>query len=82
MTKIRISFLLICAALFALMLASCVQAETATRDLSAAALSAQVTPVPQGEEDQSEIGSTDGIMIMGVVIVAVTSLPLLLKKRK
>lgn len=37
------------------------------------------TPLPQ---NTSEIGSTDGILIMGVVIVLIVTLPLFLHKRK
>jgi len=41
----------------------------------------QATPTPQ-LEDASEIGSTDGILIMGVVIVLIVTLPLIFQKRK
>lgn len=41
----------------------------------------QATPTPQ-VEDASEIGSTDGILIMGVVIVLIVTLPLIFQKRK
>ena len=41
----------------------------------------QTTPTPQ-LEDVSEIGSTDGILIMGIVIVLIVSLPLIFYKRK
>lgn len=34
------------------------------------------------QEDGSEIGSTDGILIMGIVIVLIVTLPLILQKRK
>lgn len=33
-------------------------------------------------EDDSEIGSTDGILVMGVVIVLIVTLPLFFRKRK
>jgi len=75
---------LIAVLLLALALASCSQnQQISPRELSGAALAmpVQVTPDPP-EEDQSVIGSTDGIMVMGVVIVAITSLPLILRKRK
>lgn len=32
--------------------------------------------------DGSEIGSTDGILIMGIVIVLIVTLPLIFQKRK
>ena len=82
-TKIGFS-ILIAALILALGLASCAQSQRMDpRDLSAAALAMpiQATPLPP-EEDQSVIGSTDGIMVMGIVIVAITSLPLILRKRK
>jgi hypothetical protein len=41
----------------------------------------QASPTPQ-VEDGSEIGSTDGILIMGVVIVLIVTLPLIFQKRK
>ncbi|GJQ36349.1 MAG: hypothetical protein JETCAE01_23590 [Anaerolineaceae bacterium] len=33
-------------------------------------------------EDDSEIGSTDGILVMGLVIVLIVTLPLFFRKRK
>ncbi|MBI2330790.1 MAG: hypothetical protein HYU84_01185 [Chloroflexi bacterium] len=50
------------------------------KDTSSVALQ-QTTPTPQ-TEDVSEIGSTDGILIMGVVIVLIITLPLIFQKRK
>jgi uncharacterized integral membrane protein len=41
----------------------------------------QSTPTPPAV-DSSEIGSTDGILIMGIVIVLIVTLPLILQKRK
>jgi hypothetical protein len=41
----------------------------------------QTTPTPQ-VADVSEIGSTDGILIMGIVIVLIVTLPLIFNKRK
>lgn len=41
----------------------------------------QVTPTPP-VEDSSEIGSTEGILIMGIVIVLIVTLPLVFQKRK
>ncbi|MDL1941985.1 hypothetical protein FBQ99_06510 [Chloroflexi bacterium CFX2] len=40
----------------------------------------QTTPTPPGG-DASEIGSTDGILVMGVVITVIIILPLLFRKR-
>lgn len=36
------------------------------------------TPIAQNE---SEIGSTDGILVMGIVIVLIVTLPLLFRKK-
>ena len=46
-----------------------------------AALFLQTTPTPPVEEDQSEVGSTDGIIIMGGVIAALVLIPLLLQRK-
>lgn len=42
---------------------------------------AQATTTPLAEAS-SEIGSTDGILVMGIVIVLIVTLPLVFKKRK
>ncbi len=47
----------------------------------AAGLALQTTPTPPAEEDVSVIGSTDGILIMGIVIVLIVTLPLLFRKK-
>lgn len=41
----------------------------------------QTTATPVNQTD-SEIGSTDGILIMGIVIVLIVTLPLMFQKRK
>jgi len=41
----------------------------------------QGTPTPIAQ-DQSEIGSTDGILVMGIVIVVIVITPLLFRKQK
>lgn len=41
----------------------------------------QVTPTSIAE-DQSEVGSTDGILIMGIVIVVIVVTPLLFRKQR
>lgn len=46
----------------------------------AAGLALQITPTPP-VEDVSVIGSTDGILIMGIVIVLIVTLPLLFRKK-
>lgn len=47
----------------------------------AAGVALQTTPTPQAD-DASVIGSTDGILIMGLVIVLIVTLPLLFRKRR
>ena len=41
---------------------------------------AQETPTPPITEDNSEVGSTDGIIIMGGVIAVIVLLPILLHR--
>jgi len=41
----------------------------------------QTTPTPQTADDTSVIGSTDGILIMGIAIVVIVTLPLLFRKK-
>ncbi|SRR5581483_722971 len=48
-------------------------------DLEAASLHQAVTPTPAAEP-VSKVGSTDGIMLMGVIIVIIILLPILLHK--
>ena len=47
---------------------------------SAGMMAQQSTPAPTAQ-DVSEIGSTDGILVMGVVIVFIVILPLLFRKK-
>ena len=49
-------------------------------NLSAAAFFLQTTPTPE-QVDRSEVGSTDGIVVMGFVIVAIAVLPILLRRK-
>jgi len=48
-------------------------------DLQAAALHQAVDPTPTAEP-VSKVGSTNGIMLMGVIIVMIILLPILLRK--
>ena len=41
----------------------------------------QVTPTPRAQQDLSEIGSTDGIVIMGGVILLIVLIPILAKRK-
>ena len=51
------------------------------KDSTGATLMMQITPTPNLEEDNSEVGSTDGIVIMGGVIAVIVLLPLLLQRK-
>lgn len=44
-----------------------------------ASLLLQTSPTPPVEEDRSEVGSTDGIVVMGGVIVLIVLVPILLQ---
>jgi hypothetical protein len=48
--------------------------------LSAAALFFQTTPTPT-QVDRSEVGSTDGIVVMGFIIVTIVLLPILIRRK-
>ena len=48
---------------------------------NSAAFFLQTTATPQ-PEDQSEIGSTDGIVIMGIIIMLIVSVPILARRRQ
>jgi hypothetical protein len=48
--------------------------------IGAAAFFFQATPTPQ-VQDKSEVGSTDGIVLMGVVIVMIIVVPILLRRK-
>lgn len=45
-------------------------------------LSYQTTNTPPPQQDKSEIGSTDGITILGFVIVMIIVLPILIKRKE
>jgi hypothetical protein len=46
-----------------------------------AALFLQTTPTPPVEEDRSEVGSTDEIVIMGGVITLIVLIPIIAKRK-
>jgi len=52
------------------------------KNLSAASLSMQITTPSQPAENVSEVGSTDGIVIMGFVLVIIVIVPVLFRKKK
>lgn len=41
----------------------------------------QVTPTPPDQVDRNEVGSTDGIVVMGGIIVLIVLVPILIKRR-
>jgi hypothetical protein len=61
--------------------ASSLPRSTRMTDHSGSAFLFQITTTPQIEEDRSEIGSTDGITVMGFVIVAIIIIPIILKRK-
>lgn len=50
-------------------------------ELDAAAFYVQGTVTPEVSEGVSEIGSTDGIVIMGIIIVLIVVVPVLLRRK-
>ncbi|HCB01419.1 MAG TPA: hypothetical protein DEP19_03460 [Anaerolineae bacterium] len=57
-----------------------ISAEAFTVSASAGVMIQQPTATPTALSD-SEIGSTDGILIMGIVIVLIITLPILFRKK-
>lgn len=53
----------------------------AAQHATAASLAHQTTSTTPVLDDDSEIGSTDGILVMGVVITLIVILPILLHKK-
>ncbi|MDD2921353.1 MAG: hypothetical protein PHQ36_03630 [Anaerolineales bacterium] len=78
--KTKIVFILLVAFIF-IAFAGCSLPAASGRHLGAASLAMRVTPAPPAE-DQSEIGSTDGIFVMGIVIVLITAVPILSRRKK
>lgn len=44
-------------------------------------LQSTTTPEPEDEKDRSVVGSTDGIVVMGVVIVLIVAVPILVHRK-
>lgn len=65
---------------FALMIATFNPSFAAVQN-TAASISLQTTPTPI-ESGTSEIGSTDGIMLMGVIISIIVIVPVLFRRKK
>jgi len=51
------------------------------REDSGAALFFQITTTPEPAEDRSVIGSTDGLTLMTIIIVAIIVIPIFLKRK-
>jgi hypothetical protein len=49
-------------------------------NLSGATIALQITPTPQAQ-DNSKVGSTDQIVIMGAVIVMIIFMPIFINRR-
>lgn len=69
------------ALVIALVFAAFNQPVASAQNLGAASISLQTTPTPAAE-DTSKIGSTDGIFIMGAVIVLIVIVPVLFYRKK
>lgn len=80
MRYLRFIFALIIALVLILALTNFTLTPTSAQYTGAAALPLQITPTP-ASDDGSEIGSTDGILIMGIVIVLIVILPMLFRKK-
>jgi len=52
----------------------------AAQNLNGAPLHQQITPTPLQDEDASVIGSTDGILVMGFVIMLIIIIPVIIHK--
>lgn len=61
--------------------AGSIQRSTGITEYPGAAFFFQTTATPELNEDRSEIGSTDGLTIMGFVIVAIIVIPIVLKRK-
>ena len=57
------------------------QPGVSAEQLSTSALQAQVTLTPVAE-DQSVSGSTDGIVVMGILIVVIITLPIVFRRKR
>jgi len=52
------------------------------KNLSTASLSMQISTPDQPADNVSEVGSTDGIVIMGFVLVIIVIVPVLFRNKK
>jgi hypothetical protein len=54
----------------------------AAQGLGVVSISQQTTPTPSVDKTTSKVGSTDGIMLMGVVISMIVVMPILFRKKR
>ena len=76
----RFLLLALLALFFVSILASTGSHNPVQKNLGAAAFYAQATDTPP-IEGESEIGSTDGIVLMGVIIVLIVMVPILIRRK-
>ena len=50
-------------------------------DYTSTAFFYQITTTPQPAEDHSEIGSTDGLTLLSIIIVTIIVIPIFLKRK-
>jgi hypothetical protein len=67
---------------FALAAANFDYPTASAKNLGAASLSMQIATSTPPAGDRSEVGSTDGIVIMGFVLVIVVTMPVLFRRKK
>jgi cytochrome c1 len=79
---IRPAIIILLSIALALMSAALTQSIQPREDstLAAAAFFLQTTPTPE-QVDRSEVGSTDGIVVMGFLLVVIVILPILLRRK-
>ena len=50
-------------------------------EFSNTAFTYQITATPLPKQDHSEVGSTDGVMVMSFIIVAIIVIPIIIKRK-
>ncbi|NJN79269.1 MAG: hypothetical protein HC797_01655 [Anaerolineales bacterium] len=74
-----LSALLLITLTFALVASNFISADAFANQATAGMINQQAQPTPLAQLE-SEIGSTDGILVMGIVIVLIVTLPILFRK--
>jgi hypothetical protein len=78
---LRLFTLLLTTLAFALIAANFTTPQTSANPNNTTIIYQQTTPTPLSAQDLSEIGSTEGILIMGIIIVFIATIPILLRKK-